>query len=148
MKTPVEKLEDANAVIAAQTQEIEALKAKILAMEEAAKKAEAEEEKEDEEEAEKAKKKAKAEDDEDDEDEEKDTAKALAEIKALRAFIQSPEFRASIVGGSKEGTPEGGGEPTKAMTQAEALAKYSSIDKNDSRARAAFRAEHAAILGL
>ncbi len=150
MKTPVEQLEAANLTMDAQAKEIAELKAQIAAMEDEKKKAEENEKEDEKDEEDKAKKKAKAEEDKEDEEDEKDKAmKAMsAKVNALDAFIRSPEFRASCVAGSGEGAPEGGSTPTKTMTQADALKAYNAIDPNDAKARAAFRVEHRAELGL
>jgi hypothetical protein len=148
MKTPVEQLQEATATVAAQAAEIDALKAKIKAMEDEKK---AEEDEED-----KAEDKPEGEpEDKPDEDEENNDEEVKAEVKALtkkvdamNAFIRSPEFRASIVKGSESGTPEGGASGGKTMTKADAIAAYNKIDTNDHKGRAAFRAEHKAELGL
>ncbi len=150
MKTPIEQLEEAKATMAEQTKQIAALSEKLKGYEddEEKRKREDEDAKKKAEEKKKEEEDAKKKAEEDDKEKDKAIAALADQVKALSAFVKSPEFRASCVGGSTEGTPEGGALGGKTMTTAEALAEYNKIDPNDSKARAAFRVEHKAELGL
>jgi hypothetical protein len=150
MKTPIEQLTETNA---AQAAEIVALKAKIKSMEEEKKDdppEETEEEKKKREEDEEAARKAAEEEEKKDEADKVKAIKDLGDkVKALSAFIRSPEFRASVVPGSASGVSEGGSDSGgKTMTKEEASAAYNKIDPNDAKARAQFRADHKSELGL
>jgi colicin import membrane protein len=150
MKTPMEQLEEAKAAMAEQTKQIDALAEKLKGYEddEEKRKKDDEDAKKKAEEKKKEEADAKKKAEEDDEEKDKAIAALADQVKALDAFIKSPEFRASCVGGSPTGTPEGGTSGNQTMTTAEALAAYNKIDPNDSKARAAFRVEHKAALGL
>jgi len=85
--------------------------------------------------------------DKEDEDEAEDEDEKEKAFAALSARVVALET--AIKSGSMSGVPEGGtGEPKGEMTRAQALAAYNKIDPNDAVARAAFRAKHAALLGL